>query len=1525
MQNLASVQLHLVKRLKELRRLACSAFREIFRLCQDRKLEADEINAFIKYIIVPQCDKHYDNGVPKVPFNLVQVFLSWTSVPKLFYLLRLQIPSVSNDTQYSVLSLLCSMLSSKSVSELVKDKVVDGLLNLLTLADEVAPDPVADIMLNKLPEIPGINSGTAMVLCELPKILAFIFDSLLFKGENRKLNMKHLEVLNRLSEFVQDEEMIKRYISVLLTFLESGTVHSVDAVNSLLSTVLRLIAVATDGTEFLKNLTNMQSTLMERSYREILQKIEEAIANKLKENDKRKSELLSYIVNLDAWDGRRIDEPDYDKRHSAYLDLLKALTANEVIDPVLLYLLLHNDYYVIVQAKDISLRSAAARNFRCVIEYFGNNMNEHEGQNGIDSHMLPLVLKGLNDQKEIIRHDFVNLLVSMIACFPEHKDFRYLIPLRNTAEIDLDFFENVTHMQIHRRQRAFYKLKQGLESGEIRIPNGVLLRFVLPLLQPYIVDLSSNTSALSDAALALLTQIMRGTPWKKYFPMVDFYMKRLRKENVNVNHKAIVRVIVAIVDGFHFVVSENEQHERSKEKDEVEINDENDKSEESMQVTVEEDNVKVNTSGTLKKSTSSIQQKVVEYLIPRLKDCATGKDLVSHRKAQSGKYYKEDDDIQRAPIAVATVKLLQKMPQKIMDYNLPGVIIKLCSLLMSRSIGIREAAGRTIIEIAKILGSKYIRFIVREMKETMKKGYQIHVMIFYVHKLLSAMEEQLRAGDLDACLMDIIDVCNMDLFDDTAEEKAISGITKDVPEAKAQRTYETYRLLGRYISSRCFNIVLGVLNKIVESAPHAKTMRKVSRLLRQYSLGISTNEGVEPKVVLVFVYQILKEQTIEILKETKSSNEADAQETKERKRPESCLILEKEPTRIGTVVKVSIRSKVHVFVEFGLSELYSVLKKKVFDVESKVDISLLDPFVVIILGCLELKYDQILVNSLRCFLILLRFPLPSLRSNMTQFANRLFILLADYAVSGIIGSNQECVRKSIEVSQLVFKALTQLIKDAPTLVLTSKRLQLLLTYVETDIADSQKQAVAFPLIKAIIIRKLLDPKINEIIHYLSETAIVSEISHIREQCRQVIFLFVGSHPQCKDPSKHIEFFLEQLDYQYEDGRKSAIEMLNVLFEKLTKKTNDQLALLGFVKLAARLMNDESTECRQMVGLVIKKLIMSVSESKRNDIYLATKDWLESNKEVYICIAMQVLVIFSKLRNEIFGHTFRELLPILSKIICADILYSYAEESIGVIIDSLNLLLSEFKDQTMESAKEGLLNSILKEMGPLARCCNSPAVQLSAARFLGSMFSILSNEYMLSRSDPSAREFMQWSLAQMKTYKLNSELAEQVAKNLVYLFDVVTRSDEDLRWFCHRLSVLCNFELVRLPAETIRRSNIFKVTAVIILKLDSSRSSMVVDSLLPSLYREMQGKSTQSSEILQKIAIEVAETIKRKIGEEEFTKRIGECSKLFAARFEGRKRKQKEEAVLDPVSAVRKKIRKNKMKRIMKKKKKILIK
>lgn len=56
---------------------------------------------------------------------------------------------------------------------------------------------------------------------------------------------------------------------------------------------------------------------------------------------------------------------------------------------------------------------------------------------------------------------------------------------------------------------------------------------------------------------------------------------------------------------------------------------------------------------------------------------------------------------------------------------------------------------------------------------------------------------------------------------------------------------------------------------------------------------------------------------------------------------------------------MSQKSKFHVFVEFSLHIFSMILKIRCFDPENGDDIAKLDPFVPVVLQCLELKYERV--------------------------------------------------------------------------------------------------------------------------------------------------------------------------------------------------------------------------------------------------------------------------------------------------------------------------------------------------------------------------------------------------------------------------------------------------------------------------------------------------------------------------------------------------------------------------------------
>lgn len=82
-------------------------------------------------------------------------------------------------------------------------------------------------------------------------------------------------------------------------------------------------------------------------------------------------------------------------------------------------------------------------------------------------------------------------------------------------------------------------------------------------------------------------------------------------------------------------------------------------------------------------------------------------------------------------------------------------------LLLSRSFNIRQSARKIMESIVQVLGTKYLPFVIKEMRQLMSKGYQVHVMIYTVQALVNSMESVLKSGDLDPCLEDVIEVSSI--------------------------------------------------------------------------------------------------------------------------------------------------------------------------------------------------------------------------------------------------------------------------------------------------------------------------------------------------------------------------------------------------------------------------------------------------------------------------------------------------------------------------------------------------------------------------------------------------------------------------------------------------------------------------------------------------------------------------------------------------------------------------------------------
>uniref|UniRef100_A0A7E4W2G9 HEAT repeat-containing protein 1 n=1 Tax=Panagrellus redivivus TaxID=6233 RepID=A0A7E4W2G9_PANRE len=331
--------------------------------------------------------------------------------------------------------------------------------------------------------------------------------------------------------------------------------------------------------------------------------------------------------------------------------------------------------------------------------------------------------------------------------------------------------------------------------------------------------------------------------------------------------------------------------------------------------------------------------------------------------------------------------------------------------------------------------------------------------------------------------------------------------------------------------------------------------------------------------------------------------------------------------------------------------------------------------------------------------------------------------------------------------------------------------------------------------------------------YLSELSITSTINHIRVNARDILLQYVTTYKLSQAKlEKWVTFYLDQLEYDYEDGRLSAVEMIHSLVTAFSEKTNDSFALLIFIKLAARVVNEESKKCTKFVILALHNLFKCTSEKAHNELFSVTKDWLEADKEGPRLIAYE---LFAELVRGIPGLGAQQLkvcLPILSKHFLALKIDEFSENVVLGILNAFTVLCQVqpvvFIETFVDLSKE---HNLLVRLNDFLRCVLSRSVQLAASGFLGQLLASFRNEDIkavhkklkaIFVKEVGWIEFTYSMCFQLKGRVLTDETAEQIIKNLVFLSGQIA-SDEDYAGFVTRVANVCSKEVVEFSNESTR--------------------------------------------------------------------------------------------------------------------------
>ena len=791
--------------LKNLRVSGIKTVTRFFTLFETYPWTSQEIDAVFEVFAWPYLGKLHIEGIHS-PTALLKLLTLWGTVPRYFPLL---VKYEGNNQEHyplvCIIKLLLCQKSHYSVINLIME-MIEKLLSLESDPDDVGISihnllPVQSDIKSRISAVGNLNYGSCILLPLVDLVLEWFRTKL--ETTSKNISERDLIILSRISELVWKSDVSNKLLKLLLpiTLKKCSRNVSEDAALQLITTLNNLMKNVEDPQQLLRMIFPLFAVLKYPSSRKMLCELLELTSNKC-------GFETAVVRDLNAWDLKWIDQPDFQRRSDAFRNVHNLIEQN-AIDLNLGVILIYNCYYFVGE-KDLALRENASFTLKKLSPVLiANNLKPSDVGYILDDILFPIIRNGIKNKNDDIRNESISLLGHLAGECPEsHVILRDLNKLTCKLDLEVDFFENLIHLQLHRHGRALLKFSN-VYKEELLLPNiRTLTQYLLPLISYYLcTEKYVNKHSLIDSAIEALGTIARLLPWHHYEVLLKFYLNQLKSKLTY--QKQLVKVIVVLLDAFHFDLSKgqgeifNETEIQVTENNTGDIDDikiqskknangdmddksilnddeklpniEYDKDAECDDLNLEEvaveyedlerdDNEEIGGNVTkpyekitiLCKSASCRVTRIIQnILLPQL-------HKVLAEMAQHEKYHKlnkkrtraerEEEDLIRVPISLAVVKLLQRLPKDILDANLPGVFIKTCTFLKSELESVRKVTRETLQKIMNTLGPEYLGLLLEEMTTLLPQGYQVHVLVYTMHAILSCLRDKYKPSHIDSIL-----------------------------------------------------------------------------------------------------------------------------------------------------------------------------------------------------------------------------------------------------------------------------------------------------------------------------------------------------------------------------------------------------------------------------------------------------------------------------------------------------------------------------------------------------------------------------------------------------------------------------------------------------------------------------------------------------------------------------------------------------------------------------------------------------
>lgn len=892
---------------KHIRQLGMRCMNELFRLLGDSYDWEIYFESIYHNIIKPRLEMFANENLQQTS-SLLSILTSWIKIPRIGKFLLI------DDLQPSraIISLIENRKAKDPVISTVLSFSIDCLQN--SIDDEAYYTLLAlliESLLKNLPEI-IVSSSDNEVISKSVGVLLLLIDG----------------------EYITDDFVRNSMIGALTAAFEkpAGKIAMNDRQKILVSLTALISDCNLPFDDFLPYFNVYSCSL--KFYKE--KEIRLGLVDLFKVISGRFNEvgiIGDIIENMNSYNNSNFGEPDFERMLAAFKEVNENLYTK--LTTIQWLPLIYSALFFINDENELVVRTNAAYLLNHYVDCFSSLSEEAEAFKYIQLFkdiILPEIRKGLKSSVESVQTEFINVLSHTIRNSKHFNDLEDMKVLLFENDDEANFFTNINHIQLHRRQRAIRRLAEF--RNELR--GSSISHYLLPIIENYAYNLDEKLRNIAHEAIHTLGLLIRNVTWNQFRSLIKKYTARLKNSKPERLKIDVLVVVEASRSFYHAIESRRNSLANDVLKDFPKNEDD------------------------------------VEAFI--LNDLRIGIQSVLNER-------NDDTIVSRVPLSEALVNLVRCLSENKIGEQLPGLLTSTCQVLRSRSEELRDAARKSLCQITKDLGAKYFKFLLQELKGALTRGSQIHVLSFTMHALLGSVQPDLEHGDLDESCHLIVDIIMEDIFGAAGQEKDAEGYTSKMKEVKHKKSFDSGELLTSNVSLNEFGNIIDPVKLLLQERISLKVQNKLDELLRRYALGLNHNQESTSRNILILSYQINTQSTEIFNEQTPDKGKFSLKPRGDSEFADHFLVkLNAKPHK----TRVDFDQYVYTLQKFS----FELLRASISRQQSLLTTSNMGDFVPLLERGINSSHEGLVSTSLRLLNTIIKLPFPEEINNIFKSCAR---------------------------------------------------------------------------------------------------------------------------------------------------------------------------------------------------------------------------------------------------------------------------------------------------------------------------------------------------------------------------------------------------------------------------------------------------------------------------------------------------------------------------------------------------------